>query len=93
MHEAIMDVIGHTTYIKPELPDLSPIPHVVEYIKYRNGLPDSEDESNGPLADETSSLSPRHPGSQAHDACEVNATFSKNNKERRDREWNLAHAK
>jgi len=56
MHEAIMEVIGHPTYVKPELPDLSSIPHVLEHIKHLNGRTDGEAESNGPRGDAAFSM-------------------------------------
>jgi hypothetical protein len=70
MDEAMMKVIGHSTYIKPELRDLSKIPHVLEYIEHLNRQSEGKVETNG---------------SQLEDA-----TFSKMNKERRDREWKQA---
>lgn len=91
MHEAIMEVIGHTTYIKPETFDLSVMPHAREYGTYFIRRPDRSVELNGPLEGDALSLSPWYPDRKAQDSCEVHAKYTKKNKERRDREWKSVH--
>jgi hypothetical protein len=86
-----MEVIGHTTYIKPETFDLAVVPHAGEYSTYFIRRPDGKVELNGPLEGEALSLSPWYPDRLARDACKVQAKYSKKNKKKRDREWKLTH--